>query len=401
MQSIRSKKWMGLIGGLLLGSIGFGSPAAARTPGVTDSEILVGNVMPYSGPASSLGVLGKSMAAYFQKVNDEGGVNGRKINFLSLDDAYNPARSVEQTRRLVERDGVLLMFGTAGTAQNLAVRKYLNTKQVPQLFVQSGATHLAADKAYPWTVGWTPSYQTEGRAYAEHLLQNQPDAKIAILYQNDDYGKDLRQGILSGLGDKAKSMVVAEATYEVSDPTVDSQVVSLRSAGADVLISLTTPKFAAQTIRKTADLGWRPTQYLASAASSRASVLIPAGAENSKGIITSRYLRDPSDPGEDAHAGMQEYKAWHARYFSDGSITDAIIGYTAAQALVEVLRKAGDDLSRENILAVTGNLDFTLPLLYDGIHVKTGPDDPLPLEAVQLVQFNGHGYELIAGAVGQ
>ncbi len=391
----------GLAGTLLVGGMAFAGQALANTPGVTDTEILIGNAAPYSGPASSLGVVGKSMAAYFQKINDEGGINGRKINFVSVDDGYNPARTVEQTRRLVERDNVLLTFGSLGTAQNLAVRKYMNAKKVPQLFVQSGASHWAAGDEFPWTMGWVPNYQAEGRAYGEHILRNHPDAKIAVLYQNDDYGKDLRQGLLAGLGDKAKTMIVTESTYEVSDPTVDSQLVAFKNSGADVLVSLSTPKFAAQTIRKVAEMGWKPAHYLASAASSRASVLMPAGAANSTGVLTARYLRDPTDKSEDNHPGMQEYKAWHAKYFSDNDINDAIIGYSAAQTLVQTLKQAGNDLSRENVMKAATNLDFELPLMYDGIRVKTAPDDYQPIEAVQLVRFTGTGFEKVGEVIGR
>jgi len=401
MTAVRVGLVRALTGALVVAGVTVGAAAFAKTPGVTDDEILIGNVMPYSGPASSLGVVGKAMAAYFRKVNDEGGINGRKINFVSVDDAYNPARTVEQTRRLVERDNVLLTFGSLGTAQNMAVRKYMNAKKVPQLFVQSGASHWATPEEFPWTMGWVPNYRAEGRAYARHILQTQPDAKVAVLYQNDDYGKDLRNGVLQGLGDKAKDLIVAEVTYEISDPTVDSQVVNLRSSGANVLISLSTPKFAAQTIRKVGEMGWKPTHYLASAASSRASVLVPAGVENSTGVLTARYLRDPSDHGEDSHPGMQDYKAWHAKYFSDQDVNDAIVGYSGAQTLVHVLEKAGDDLSRENVMKVAADMDFVLPLLYDGIRVKTGPDDYQPIEALQLVRFTGKGFEKVDGVIGQ
>lgn len=401
MTVVRKSLVRTLTGALVVAGMAVGATAFARTPGVTDDEILIGNVMPYSGPASSLGVVGKAMTAYFQKVNDEGGINGRRINFLSVDDAYNPARTVEQTRRLLERDGVLLTFGSLGTAQNMAVRKYMNAKKVPQLFVQSGASHWATPEEFPWTMGWVPNYRAEGRAYAQHILQTQPDARVAVLYQNDDYGKDLRNGVLQGLGDKAKDMIVAEVTYETSDPTVDSQLVNLKSSGANVLISLSTPKFAAQTIRKIGEMGWKPTHYLASAASSRASVLMPAGVENSTGVLTARYLRDPSDHGEDSHPGMQEYKAWHAKYFSDQDVNDAIVGYSGAQTLVHVLEKAGDDLSRENVMKVAADMDFVLPLLYDGIRVKTGPNDYQPIEALQLVRFTGKGFEKVDGVIGQ
>ncbi|WP_442968158.1 ABC transporter substrate-binding protein [Pseudorhodoferax sp.] len=369
--------------------------------GATDTEIKIGHLVPYSGPVSAYGTIGKAVNAYFSKLNAEGGINGRKINFLSLDDAYTPSRTVEQARKLVEQDEVLLLFGTLGTAHNMAIQRYMNAKKVPQLFVATGATRFGDPKAFPWTMGWQPTYQAEGTIYAQHILKTKPDAKIGILMQNDDFGKDYLKGFLDGLGDKAKTMVVSQVTYEVTDPTVDSQLVALKASGADVFFSITTPKFAAQAIRKVAEIGWKPTHYLASVSQSVTSVFKPAGFENAKGVISAAYLRDPTDY-KDAKE-TQDYLAVMAKYYPGGDPNDSlnVLGYSSAQTLEFVLRKAGDNLTRENIMKVAANLSMNLPMLYPGIEIKTGPDDFYPIEKMQPQQFDGTRYVPMGPVLGR
>lgn len=368
--------------------------------GASDSEIKLGNLNPYSGPASAYGTVGKAMQAYFDKVNASGGVNGRKIKFMTLDDAYNPSKSVEQTRKLVEQDEVLLMFASLGTAQNIAVQRYLNAKKIPQLFVNTGATRFGDPKTNPWTMGWQPTYQAEGRLYAKHILQTQPNAKIGVLMQNDDFGKDYLKGLLDGLGDKAKTMVTQQLTYEVSDPTIDSQMVTLKSAACDVFVNITTPKFAAQAIRKAAEIGWKPTHYLVSVSQSMSSVLKPAGFENSIGIISSTYLVTPSDPAAAGNKEVAEYAATMKQYYPGGDPDDTLNanGYSSAATMVQVLRMAGDNLTRENIMKQAANLNFTPPMLYPGIDIKTAPDDFFPIQKKALQRFNGKSYETILPA---
>jgi branched-chain amino acid transport system substrate-binding protein len=369
-------------------------------PGASDTEIKLGNLNPYSGPASAYGTVGKAMQAYFDKVNATGGINGRKINFMTLDDAYNPAKSVEQTRKLVEQDEVLLMFGSLGTAQNIAVQRYLNAKKIPQLFINTGATRFGDPKANPWTMGWQPTYQAEGRLYAKHILQTKPNAKIGVLMQNDDFGKDYMKGLLDGLGDKAKTMVTQHLTYEVSDPTIDSQMVTLKSAGCDVFVSITTPKFAAQAIRKAAEIGFKPTQYLVSVSQSASSVLKPAGLENAVGIISSTYLLTPLDPAAAGNKDAAEYAATMKQYYPSGDPEDTLNanGYSTAATMVQVLRMAGDNLTRENIMKQAANMNFTPPMLYPGIDIKTAPDDFFPIQKKALQRFNGKTYETILQA---
>jgi branched-chain amino acid transport system substrate-binding protein len=369
-------------------------------PGASDTEIKLGNLNPYSGPASAYGTVGKAMQAYFDKVNATGGINGRKINFMTLDDAYNPAKSVEQTRKLVEQDEVLLMFGSLGTAQNIAVQRYLNAKKIPQLFINTGATRFGDPKANPWTMGWQPTYQAEGRLYAKHILQTKPNAKIGVLMQNDDFGKDYMKGLLDGLGDKAKTMVTQHLTYEVSDPTIDSQMVTLKSAGCDVFVSITTPKFAAQAIRKAAEIGFKPTQYLVSVSQSASSVLKPAGLENAVGIISSTYLLTPLDPAAAGNKDAAEYAATMKQYYPSGDPEDTLNanGYSTAATMVHVLRMAGDNLTRENIMKQAANMSFIPPMLYPGIDIKTAPDDFFPIQKKALQRFNGKTYETILQA---
>ena len=369
--------------------------------GATDTEIKIGHLVPYSGPVSAYGTIGKAAGAYFAKVNAEGGINGRKINFMSLDDAYTPSRTVEQARKLVEQDEVLLMFGTLGTAHNMAIQRYMNARKVPQLFVATGATRFGDPKGFPWTMGWQPTYQAEGVIYAQHILSTRPNAKIAILMQNDDFGRDYLKGFMDGLGDKGKAMVVSQVTYEVTDPTVDSQLVALKASGADVFFSITTPKFAAQAIRKVAEIGWKPAHYLASVSQSVTSVFKPAGFENAKGVISAAYLRDPTDY-KDAKE-TQDYLAVMAKHYPGGDPNDSlnVLGYSSAQTLEAVLRKAGDNLTRENIMKIAANLSLSLPMLYPGIEIKTGADDFYPIEKMQPQQFDGTRYVPMGPVLGK
>ena len=363
--------------------------------GASDKEILIGNTVPYSGPASAYGTVGKAMAAVFDKVNAEGGVNGRRIKFISLDDGYNPAKTVEQVRKLVEEEEVLLLLSPLGTAQNTAVHKYMNQKKVPHLFLNTGANKWGDPKNFPWTMGFIPSYYTEGKAFAKHILATRPNAKVGVLYQNDDFGKDYLKGVLEGLGDKAKTMVVSQQSYEVSDTTVDSQVLSLKGSGADTFVNITTPKFAAQAIRRAAESGWKPVQYLVSVSTSVTSVLKPAGFENGQGVISSAYLRDPSDPAHHGSKEYQDYAATLKKYYPSGDVADSLNanGYSIAQAMVEVLKKAGDNLTRDNIMKVAANLNLTLPMLAPGITLRTTPDDFYPVSQLQLTKFAGQRFE--------
>ena len=364
-------------------------------PGADDKEIKLGNLVPYSGPVSAYGTVGKAMTAYFDKVNATGGVNGRRINFISADDAYNPAKSVEQTRKLVEQDEVLAMVGSLGTSHGIAVQRYMNAKKVPQLFVATGATRFGDPKAFPWTMGWQPTYQTEGKVYAQHILQNTPNAKIAVLMQNDDFGKDFHKGFMDTLGDKAKTMVVSFQTYEVTDPTIDSQMVSFKASGADVFFNISTPKFAAQAIRKAAEIGWKPVHYLSSVSQSMNSVLKPAGFENAVGVITSTYLLDADDPVGKGNPAVTEYLATMKQYYPAGDPYDTlnVIGYATAATATQLLKQAGDNLTRENVMKQAANLNFTPPMLYPGIDVKTSPTDYYPIEKKTLQRFNGKAYE--------
>ena len=363
--------------------------------GASDKEIRIGNTVPYSGPASAYGIPGKAMAAVFDKINADGGINGRKIKFISLDDGYNPAKTVEQVRKLVEEEEVLLMLSPLGTAQNTAIHKYMNQKKVPHLFLNTGANKWGDPKNFPWTMGFIPSYFTEGRAFAKHILANKPNAKIGVLYQNDDFGKDYLKGVLDGLGDKAKTMIVSQLTFEVTDPTVDSQLATLKGAGADTFINISTPKFAAQSIRKVSEMGWKPAHYLVSVSTSVSSVFKPAGFENGQGVISSAYLRDPADQAIHNTKEYQEYAALIKKYYPGGDVDDSLTanGYTIAQTMVEVLKRAGDNLTRENIMKVAANLDLALPMLAPGIKVRTTPDDFYPVSQLQLTRFVGQRFE--------
>ena len=373
-------------------------------PGASDTEIKIGQTMPYSGPASAYGTLGKVEAAYFKKINAEGGINGRKIVFISLDDSYSPPKAVEATRRLVEQDQVLLMFGSLGTPSNTAVHAYLNARKVPQLFIATGATKWNDPQNHPWTMGLQPNYQTETRIYAKHILQTKPNAKIGVLYQNDDYGKDYLKGLKDGLGDQAAKMIVAEVTYEVTDPTVDSQILQLQGSGADVFVNITTPKFAAQAIRKAYDIGWKPTQYLNNVSNYVGSVLAPAGLDRSVGLISSLYTKDPTDPAWNNDPGMLEWRTFMKNYYPEGNRADGLNvgGYGAAFTLVHVLRQCGDNLTRENVMRQAASLkDFSGPTSLPGIKINTSPTDFAPTKSMQLVRFDGKTWVPFGDVLGQ
>jgi branched-chain amino acid transport system substrate-binding protein len=371
------------------------APALAQKKydtGATDTEIKIGNIMPYSGPASAYGTIGKAASAYFDKINAEGGINGRKIKFISLDDGYSPPKTVEQARKLVEEEEVLFVFQSLGTPTNSAIHKYMNQKKVPQLFVATGATKWGDPKNFPWTMGWQPNYQAEGKIYALHLLDTKPTGKIAILYQNDDYGKDYVHGFEEGLGDKAKSMIVAKVSYEVTDPTIDSQMVTLKASGADVFFNVTTPKFAAQAIKKAAEIGWKPLHYLNNVSASVGSVLVPAGLENAVDILTTQYMKDPTDPQWANDPGFLEFKAFMEKYYPAGNLIDGsnLTGYNGAMTLVQVLKQCGDNLTRANIMKQAASLNIeSLPMLLPGVNIKTAADDFFPIEREQLVKFDG------------
>jgi len=361
-------------------------------PGASDTEIKIGQTMPYSGPASSYGTIGRAEAAYFKKVNDEGGVNGRKIVFLSLDDGYSPPKAVEATRRLVEQDQVLLMFGSLGTATNTAVQGYLNGRKVPQLFVTTGASKWNDPQNHPWTMGFQPNYHTEAQIYVKYILQAKPNARIGVLYQNDDYGKDYLKGVKDGLGERLAKMLVAELAYEVTDATIDSQILQMQSMGVDVLIDATSPKFAAQAIRKAYDIGWKPLHILNNTSVSVGSVLTPAGLDKSIGLVTSLYGKDPTDSRWDSDPGMIAWRTFMKTYYPDGNLIDNsnVFGYSQARTLVQVLKQCGDNLSRENVMKQAASLrDFDTGVSLPGITINTSPSDFAPIKAVQLARFDG------------
>jgi branched-chain amino acid transport system substrate-binding protein len=375
--------------------------------GATDTEIKIGNIMPYSGPASAYGVIGKTEDAYFRKINAEGGINGRKINFVSYDDAYSPPKTVEQARKLVESDEVLLIFNSLGTPPNTAIQKYMNTKKVPQLFVATGATKWNDPKEFPWTMGWQPNYQSESIIYAKYILKNHADAKIAVLYQNDDYGKDYLKGFKDGLGAKAASLIVMEESYEVSEPTIDSHIVKLKSTGADVFFNITTPKFAAQAIKKNSEIGWKPLHFLNNVSSSIGSVMKPAGFENSQDIVSSNYLKDPTDSQWKNDAGMKAWNEFLDKYYPEANRADLSVmyAYTVTQGLVHVLKACGDNLTRENIMKQAASIrDLELGGLLPGIKVNTSATDFAPISQLQLMKFKGETWErfgeILSGDVG-
>ena len=369
--------------------------------GATDTEIKIGNIMPYSGPASAYGVIGKTEAAYFNKINAEGGINGRKINFISYDDGYSPPKAVEQARKLVESDEVLLIFNPLGTPSNSAIQKYLNAKKVPQLFVATGATRWNDPKDFPWTMGWQPGYQSEARIYAKYLMKEKPDAKISVLYQNDDFGKDYLKGLKDGLGAKV-SMIVAEESYETSEPTIDNHIVKLRASGADVFLSITTPKFAAQAIKKMAEIEWKPLHIVSNVSASVGGVIQPAGFENSQGILSAAYAKDGADQQWDNDPGMKKFLAFLAKYDADANKLDGsvVYGYGVAQTMVKVLEMCGDNLTRENVMKQAASLkDFAPDTLLPGIKINTTPTDFAPIDQLQMMRFKGEKWELFGDII--
>jgi len=369
--------------------------------GASDTEIRIGNIVPYSGPASAYGVIGKTEGAYFDKINAEGGIKGRKIKFISYDDAYSPPKAVEQARKLVESDQVLLVFSPLGTASNSAIQKYMNTKKVPQLFVASGASKWNDPKDFPWTMGWQPSYQSEAHIYAKYILKEKPDGKIGVLYQNDDFGKDYLKGLKDGLGPQA-SMIVAEESYETSEPSIDDHVVRLKAAGADVFVSITTPKFAAQAIKKLGEVDWHPLHILTSVSASVGAVMQPAGFENSQGILSSAYLKDGADPQWDDDDGMKKFVAFLAKYYPDGNKLDGslVYGYAIAQTMVKVLEMCGDDLTRANVMRQAANMkDFKPDTLLPGIAINTSPTNFAPISQLQMMRFKGEKWDLFGDII--
>ncbi len=382
---------MGLAGALSLAMAGAALAQKKYDTGASDTEIKIGNTYAYSGPASAYGVIGKTEAAYFKMLNDQGGINGRKINFITYDDGYSPPKTVEQTRKLIESDEVLFIFNPLGTATSLATIKYLNAKKIPQLFIAAGGTMFGNHKQYPWTMGWQPNYQSEGRIYAKHVLEKYPNAKIGILSANDDFGRDSLKGFKDGLGDKAKTLIVSEATYETSDPTIDSQILKLKASGADMFINFTTPKFAAMAIKKNAEIGWKPVHILHSVSQAVGSVMKPAGLENGKGIISANYGKDPDDPSWKDDASVKAWSAFMDKYIPDGDKHNTlyVYGYNAAQTMAQVLKQCGDNLTRENVMKQAASLDFDLPMLLPGIKITTSPTDYFPIKQMQLQSFDG------------
>jgi branched-chain amino acid transport system substrate-binding protein len=365
-------------------------------PGATDTDIKIGNIMPYSGPASSYATIGKTEAAYFNKINAEGGINGRKIEFISYDDGYSPPKAVEQARRLVESDEVLLIFNPLGTPSNSAIQKYMNAKKVPQLFVSSGAAKWNDPKNFPWTIGWQPNYQTEARIYAAHILKNYPGKTIGVLYQNDDFGKDYVIGLQDGLGGQASKLIVIETSYEATAPTVDSQVVQIKSVNPDIFINVATPKFAAQAIKKISELKWTPIHFLSNVSVSVGSVMKPAGYENDQGILSAAYLKDPKDPQWRNDLAMNEWHAFMTKWYPEGDQDDAatVFAYGVAKGLEQVLKQCGDDLTRENVMRQAANLNFEIGVYLPGTKIKTSPTDFAPLEQLQMMRFKGENWEL-------
>jgi branched-chain amino acid transport system substrate-binding protein len=369
--------------------------------GATDTEIKIGNIMPYSGPASAYGVIGKTEEAYFKMINAEGGINGRKINFVTYDDGYSPPKAVEQARKLVESDEVLFVFNPLGTPSNSAIQKYMNAKKVPQLFVATGAAKWNDPKEFPWTMGWQPSYQAEARIYAKFLLKEKPDAKIAIMYQNDDFGKDYLKGLKEGLGAKA-SMLIAEESYETSEPTIDNHVVKLKATGADVFLNIATPKFAAQAIKKAAEIEWKALQIVTNVSASVGSVIKPAGFENAQGILSAAYAKDGADSQWDNDPGMKKLYAFTEKYYPDANKLDAnvVYGFGVSQTMVKVLQMCGDNLTRENIMKQAASLkDFAPDTMLPGVKLNTSATDFAPIEQLRMQRFKGEKWELFGDVI--
>lgn len=365
--------------------------------GASDTEIRIGNTMPYSGNASAYGNIGRTIEAVFKMVNDNGGINGRKINFITYDDGYAPPKTVEMVRKLVEEDKVLVLFNTLGTPGNTAIHRYMNQRKVPHMFLATGASKWGQPKDFPWTMGWQPDYVTEGAIYAKHILETVPDAKIGVLMQNDDYGKDYFNGFKQGLGKDNEKKIVQLSTYEVTDPTVDSQMIQLKNSGANVFFNITTPKFAAQAIKKAAEIGWKPVHYLNNVSSSFGSVFIPAGIEASQGIIVALYRKDVNDPQFAEAADVKAFRAFMAKYMPSADIKDDThnYGYSVAHTMLEVIKKAGDTLTRENMMKQAASLKgFEAPLLLPGIKINTSPTDFYPIQSVQLARVKGNGFEM-------
>ncbi len=400
--AMRRTLLLALSGASLVLAGGLALAAGQYGPGASDTEIKLGNTMPYSGPASAYGAIGKAEAAYFAMINEQGGINGRKIDFISRDDGYSPPKTVEQVRKLVEEDHVLALFQTLGTPPNSAIREYLNDNKVPQLFVATGANKWNDPKHFPWTIGWQPSYQIEARIYARYILKHMPNAKIGVLYQNDDFGKDYLVGLREGLGDKADKMIVATKTYETTDATIDSQVVALQGSGADVIVTAAIPKFAAQAIRKIYDIGWKPTHFLSNVAVSVKQVMQPAGPEKGIGIISAGYNKEPTDPQWQGTPEYKEWLAWMEKYNTSGSITDAnnVYGYSVAQTMVGVLKAAGNNLTRENLMKQAASIhDEKLPMLLPGIMVSTSANDFAPIKQMQLMKWDGTTWKLFGEVI--
>ncbi|MBS0519344.1 MAG: ABC transporter substrate-binding protein [Proteobacteria bacterium] len=388
------------VGGVSAAAIMSASSAARAgkkyDDGASDTEIKIGHTCPYSGPASAYGVNGKAVGAYWDMINDTGGINGRKIKFITLDDGYSPPKTVECIRQLVEQEKVLCTHNTLGTATNTAIHKYMNQKKVPQLYVATGASKWGDPKHFPWTMGFQPDYHTEGSIYAKHILATVKDARIGVLMQNDDYGKDYWEGFKEGLGKEA-NRVVKHVTYEINEPTVDSQIIQIKAADANVFFNIATPKFAAQAMRKIADLNWKPVQYVNNVAASVGTVMKPAGFENVQGVITAAYLMDPTDPNWTDHPDMKAFKVWMAKYHPTAHLADLgnVNGYTVTYLMAETLRRCGDDLTRANVMKqATSFKKFRVPMLLPGITVSTSPTDYFPIQAVQLQRFKGKSWEL-------
>jgi len=396
-----------LIAAVATGAIAFASTGSALAQkkydsGASDTEIKIGNIMPYSGPASAYGVIGKTEAAYFNKINAEGGINGRKINFITYDDGYSPPKAVEQARKLVESDEVLVVFNPLGTPSNTAIEKYMNSKKVPQLFVATGATKWNEPKEFPWTMGWQPSYQSEARIYAKYLLKEKPEAKIAVLYQNDDFGKDYLKGLKDGLGAKAASMIIAEEGYETSEPSIDNHIVKLKTSGADVFISITTPKFAAQAIKKLAEMNWTPLHIVSNVSASVGGVIKPAGFENAQGILSAAYAKDGADAQWNNDPGMKKFYEFLAKYDPDANKLDGsvVYGYGAAQTMVKVLEMCGDNLTHENVMKQAASLkNFTPDTLLPGVTINTSATDFAPIKQLQMMRFKGEKWELFGDII--
>ena len=376
-----------------------GSVDASAEPrydsGASDTEIRIGNIMPYSGPASAFGIIGRTMSAYFRMINDNGGISGRKINFISYDDAYSPPRAIEQARRLVENDEVLAIFAPFGTASNAAIQSYMNHRHVPQLFVVSGASRWADPEHFPWTIGWQPSYRTEARIYADYILKHHPGARIGILHQNDDFGRDYLEGLKDVLQDKYAQMVIASLPYDVSEPTIESQIVTIKTAAPDIFINIATPKFAAQAIRKLAELDWHPVHIMTNISVSVGAVLKPAGLDNATGILSAGYQMDVTDPQWDSHPDMQHFRAFMAKYYPDADRSESgpLLAFNMSRALVEVIRRCSDDLTREKLMRVATNLDLEIDGYIPGVRIKTSPTDFHPIEQLQMMRFTGEKWE--------